>query len=590
VGTIDRSRHPDLRAVFLVGLNEGIFPRAGAEDPMFNDRERRKLAEGGFTLAPTREQQLYNERFLGYIAFTRAKEYLWVSCPVADESGKKLNPSVFIGQLCKCLPQLETHRVASTDWRRETASVWNRSQLAAGVAMTFRHSRDGKEIDTWAELYNSCIAGRPADRKTRAILSSLFYSNQSKPLPAGLMEKFHPGKKIIGSVSRFETYAACPFKYFARYILGLEEREEYRISALDLGTLYHAILKRVMGELIESGRGPADATQDEIERLVDAAVDELAPELKNEILLSDGRSRYLREDARRTIKRMMAAVREQARATEFKPKACELSFGRDRDDVGPLRLSLEGGYTAEIVGRVDRADIAPASSGEALLKVVDYKTGHSGVSLAEVVSGLHLQLPVYLLAVAAGGKSRFGAELHPVAGFLAPIRGRISSLRDLADISDEDVAREKEIREYRNRGLFSDKCVRELDSTVVPGKWSRYFSFNVTKDGALGSVTRGDALPHDLFEKLLKRTARHAADICNDIGKGRFPITPYRMGNASPCGMCEYASFCRFDPGPNKYREIAVTTKVQALKELGWRPEEKPKKTRSAPRRSKRRR
>jgi len=37
VGSIDRSRHPDLKAVILIGFNDGVFPQPASEDAILGD-------------------------------------------------------------------------------------------------------------------------------------------------------------------------------------------------------------------------------------------------------------------------------------------------------------------------------------------------------------------------------------------------------------------------------------------------------------------------------------------------------------------------------------------------------------------------
>ena len=63
----------DLRAVFLVGVNEGLFPKRGKEAVLLNDSERETLAEAGAHLGAPSVWNLGAEQFYGYIACTRAR-------------------------------------------------------------------------------------------------------------------------------------------------------------------------------------------------------------------------------------------------------------------------------------------------------------------------------------------------------------------------------------------------------------------------------------------------------------------------------------------------------------------------------------
>ena len=68
VGQIGRTRTPDVRAVFVLGMNEGQFPRAGRDASILSHSERRELRRLHVDLDPGSDRQLLDEQFLGYIA------------------------------------------------------------------------------------------------------------------------------------------------------------------------------------------------------------------------------------------------------------------------------------------------------------------------------------------------------------------------------------------------------------------------------------------------------------------------------------------------------------------------------------------
>ncbi len=79
VGSVDRTRTGrNVRATIVLGLNEGGFPRCPAESTIFRDSERRELAARDVDLDPDTHRRLFDERFFGYVAFTRASQRL---CP-----------------------------------------------------------------------------------------------------------------------------------------------------------------------------------------------------------------------------------------------------------------------------------------------------------------------------------------------------------------------------------------------------------------------------------------------------------------------------------------------------------------------------
>ena len=71
----------------------------------------------------------------------------------------------------------------------------------------------------------------------------------------GTQSFFYPKllpEPLRASVSRIETFAACPFKHFARYGLRLREREDDDVTAIDLGNVYHGILEQLVRQIVQS--------------------------------------------------------------------------------------------------------------------------------------------------------------------------------------------------------------------------------------------------------------------------------------------------------------------------------------------------
>ena len=160
---------------------------------------------------------------------------------------------------------------------------------------------------------------------------------------------------------------------------------------------------------------------EEADRLVDAAVDRQSAELRNQILLTSARNRYVGEQARRGLKLFIRALLEQAKHTAFQPVAAEISFGEEGDAIPALEYVLPDGRKISLHGRIDRIDVAKTAAGQDLVRTVDYKTSGKTLELDSVHYGQSLQLLVYLLAVTEGGAGPLDlAKPLAAAAFLAP--------------------------------------------------------------------------------------------------------------------------------------------------------------------------
>ena len=93
VGAVDRSRNPDLQLALLLGLNESVFPAPPPPRHLLTESDCAELGGRGLRLGADLRQFLSRERFLGYIACTRARQRLVVSCShAARTTNRSIRP------------------------------------------------------------------------------------------------------------------------------------------------------------------------------------------------------------------------------------------------------------------------------------------------------------------------------------------------------------------------------------------------------------------------------------------------------------------------------------------------------------------
>ena len=107
VGDIDRSRTHKVKAIFILGLNDGAFPSVNKDEGFFNDKDRIVLKEFGIEMAKNTLENIYDDNFNIYKAFTTAEEKIFLSYCQTDIDGKPLRPSTLIYKIKKIFPKLE---------------------------------------------------------------------------------------------------------------------------------------------------------------------------------------------------------------------------------------------------------------------------------------------------------------------------------------------------------------------------------------------------------------------------------------------------------------------------------------------------
>ena len=83
-GDVDRSRSNGVKIVYILGLNDGVFPSVNNNEGFLNDKDRENLKKQNIELAKTTLEALYNDNFNIYKAFTTSEEKLYLSYISAD--------------------------------------------------------------------------------------------------------------------------------------------------------------------------------------------------------------------------------------------------------------------------------------------------------------------------------------------------------------------------------------------------------------------------------------------------------------------------------------------------------------------------
>jgi ATP-dependent helicase/nuclease subunit B len=549
VGSIERSRHPDLKAAFLIGTTERQFPSPVVFDSILSEEDRLAAQSCGIELPPGVRQELANRSYLAYIAFTRPSEFLCVSYPAADQKSNEVTRSPFIDNLFRLFDDLKEESIESST--AEIKDVRTKYELEDILCNPPQPEYLLEEIVHDDQL--SAIGSRAAN--------AIGYKNEAMLDKAIVGELFD--KHLSSSASRLSTFAECPYKHFAGYTLGLSKREEFKLEPPDIGDFYHRVLdgftKRVVADKIDFQTIADDA----LLKIIDEQIERICREdlFFSKFAAHSPHNAFMLSSARQYLRDCMIAISQMVRAGTFRPAMSEVSFGKSRygeDSIGELTLTLADGRRLTLNGRIDRLDIAKVEGRKAAI-VFDYKKrSKDSFSWAEFYYGLDIQLAVYMLAVRNAG----GKFVDDIAGaFYIPI-----------EVGPENVELGKAIDNshrfaHKARGIFNGNYASYLDTNAT--KNSIFYNFYVTKEGEpYGSYGRFGSLRPADFESFLNFGSRKITDLAGQITSGKITALPYRLGNDSACQQCEYKPVCRFDWQINKYNLLASVSKEQVLERI----------------------
>jgi len=576
VGQIDRTRCPDLRVAFVLGLNESVFPRMSNESSVLSDAERREFRTRSIEIDPDTQRRLLDENLLGYIALTRASERLIVSRSLTDAAGKPLGPSVYWDKLRTIFPTLSPTAVGEAQGldtigtpRQLIVALMGWVRSLADPQSTIHNPQSAIRNSEMPALYHWLATHPPAgdavDVMRFRAWRALDYDNTAK-LSKPLARKLFP-QPLHASVTRIESFAACPFKHFARYGLELRDRADGEIvSGMDLGNVFHHVLEQIVATMLGEKKKWQDVPAARRKQMIHDVAQGVGQRLRGEILLSTARNRYLLQRIEETLEEVTAAQEAAARRGEFTPAFTELTFGPQTTVAGESAPHLPG---LEIVtpkkkrvlleGKIDRVDVI---ADQAAVAVIDYKMGGSRLGLERVYHGLSLQLLTYLLVLRENGEQLTGQKMTPAAGFYVKLLRQLDQVAHPADADVEDPALH-DLRVKPN-GIFEGAFFKSLDGNCNGGQ-SEVVNAYVKKDGSFGKKSSTDVADRDEFNALIDHVRQQIALLADQILDGQIDILPFQIRTQSPCPNCDFRPLCRFDPAINRYRHLEPIKREDVL-------------------------
>jgi ATP-dependent helicase/nuclease subunit B len=524
---ISLARQKEYKVVFVAGLLEKVFPMQVREDPLLSDWER-KLMNGGMEhpLAECLPRQ-HIERFFFYLAVTRAKERLYLSCPHLDFEGKESLPSFYLEEV-KDLFQSRVP-VIRQDLARPFPAVdeaITRREREAAVVGALRDT-DGKEEGLRKTL--DTLAGDPQSRERLLSALELIEAKiaDEKILKGGCFEIPET------SPTRLETYAKCPYRYFADKVLKLKDAGG-DIRAMQKGSILHHVLQQFFdpkphspskdikvhgassGNPLSKEIGPntiqfprdgnwgnpdchnerenksQDGCQDKKKGPKETLEQFISRELeegfkRHPMLWTEPYQEALdRRELFEMLLDFLSYETERLKSSSFKPCHVEYSFGDFGENDKPA-LEIQGEKkTIKLRGRVDRID---TDEDKKFAVVIDYKRS-SQFKSANLELGTALQLPLYLLA----------AQKH--LG-LTPLGAEIYSIRD-----------------HKRSGFYCEGGTQTFEK----------------------EFSSRSQLPDEVFQRVLDRAVVFVQKFIKEIASSSIPVRPRDCES-----FCPYDTVCRIE-------------------------------------------
>ena len=409
----ERARTRTFDVVFLLGLEEGAFPRRARPSPLLDDDARRAL--GGRL---ERTDAVARDRYLFYTACTRALKRLVLVREAATDEGAPREASPFWDDVASLFDAGEVARatrrraLSALTWPIESAPS-ERQRLRAVARLTVD---DQEEAASLAEANGW---SRRLDRARHAF---------ERPTPLrspSVVDTF--AARSVFSATELERFADCSSAWLFERVID-PKRIDAEPDAILRGQVVHTTLNRFYASLpreLDSERVTPENLRAALELVRRCLDDALASGVRLDLTeLQEAELRHT------LLADLEGFIRDEAvSAVEFVPRRLEVSFGSDRA-APELQRGLQLGDDMWLSGKIDRIDIDPFSARGI---VQDYKSGKGAHSARDIDREMRLQIPLYVLAL----RDLVGVE--PLGGVYRALAGRRLTRGMLRESAREDL-------------------------------------------------------------------------------------------------------------------------------------------------------
>jgi hypothetical protein len=390
-----QARGLTFRRLFVLGMQDDLFPSRARPDAFLDDDARARLRESTGRPIPVPSESEHEERLLLTLVLGSARESLHVSWQRADRGGRSKTPSMALREVARVTlgrPELR----AVVDQARDLPTsphgwidrIAQRPGLVAPseatLATAFACRRPGEALERLGKTHPELRPGLEMLCETESFVPhACAYDGIARPARPESMRL---------SVSALETLGRCPLQFFFRQRLGIRGLDDvagaWELSAKDAGLGIHRLLEELYRRLRDEGLLPGGGSR------LRRRAKELLPEAWDEAMAetTGPRAKRLpvlwRAHRRQWLASLDRFVREDlGRLAEEGCESVDLEH-----EVGG-RLDLGGGVAVEVHGRVDRVGRC-----EKRVAIADYKTGgriDHRVNVTRLLKGDYLQVPLY---------------------------------------------------------------------------------------------------------------------------------------------------------------------------------------------------
>lgn len=519
-GKLNKAYGNRVKMLMILGANDPGFPEKIVNEGLLTDKDRADILAAGLELAPDTKTQVMNSLIDTYNLLNLPDTFLYVSYATSGMDGSVRQRSNFFNRMDDLF---ETHFIEDSSKVNPDEYIIN--PVLGLDALSCRGDRS-------AANDGDRSASHDGDRSALG----RWYSENSLPTVTGVPKEVIPqiefssiirnllGNAIESSPTVIEKYVSCPYKYFAGNALNAVPRKTYQISAPDVGSILHGILKDLVEKHI------SDEHENEAEYLEDAHMS-LSNMKLAKIFKRDHRHGFLGDRLVQRAVDSFKILKRQVNAGEFKPIQLEAAFGRNKEIAAPRFSSA--GHSMYLNGRIDRVDGALVGDEE-FFRIIDYKSSDRGLSLYKINEGLDIQLASYMMAY------EMHSGTNPAGMYYFTTDKKLMNV-NYGD-TPEDVTNSRAKESCMEGYTLNDRdVIIAMDSHIAEGGSVIPVKYNQKKDEFSKKV-----LDAGTIAAMTERVGQIVMENTDKIYNCEFPVKPVRA-EITACTYCDYNDICGFN-------------------------------------------
>lgn len=519
VGTADMIRLTDKKHVYLLGVNQGEFPRSASPVSYFTERDKSVLSALGLLIETDTDIPYARELFFFSRAFSSATDSVTLLYSQRGEALTASGPSDVIGRIS----QMTDKKISPI--KISTIPIEDKIYFPR-MAFDFL---DNDEV-------KSALAGSGYEDSVKISDGSI--ENDGLKLSSDTAASIYQGD-IALTQTRIESYVRCPLSYYLEYNVRLSENERARFDARNIGTFIHAILEDFFGEISSEGKLTDEVSEDERTEIVKRSAKRFIESVSDVPGSIPERTSLLIDRLCRTAMPVVNGLCDELSGCKFTPKFFELKIdGRDERLPRPATFEDGEGNKVYIYGSIDRVDTYK-SGDDVFVRVIDYKTGSKEFSPDDIDEGKNLQMFLYLKAIVDTDNDAFRHELGVEGDGRVIPAGVIYIKTDLSDVTVAHADRDSEEKalnaNQKRRGMILD------DSESIAAQNKDYLPVKFTKKGAPDSRYTKFLYTADGWDELGDKIGDKIREISERMRWG--DISPTKESHA--CDSCKFKAICR---------------------------------------------